>query len=206
MLLALGTNLPLYSTLWRHVEPFRYPRVPERLMPVACLALAGLVAFALARIRVPVLVALLLAVLAFDLDVSAYGRSAADPHNRAYEAVRDATPGRLLELPVFTPDVHLGSVYMAYDMQARRQRPGGYSTLARKSADVTARELRPLNCGEAPRNGALDSLGIRYVAVHRGLYLASGIDPDCRAAAEAALRRRGFRPLASDGAVTVFTR
>src|SRR5206468_7353398 len=73
MLLALGTNLPLYATLWRHIEPFRFPRVPERLMPIACLAVAALVAFAFERVRAPVLVAVALAVIAVDLDVDAYG-------------------------------------------------------------------------------------------------------------------------------------
>src|SRR6476660_9257871 len=43
IMLALGTHFPLYSTLWHHLAPLRYPRVPERLMPVACLAIAGLV-------------------------------------------------------------------------------------------------------------------------------------------------------------------
>ena len=51
MLLALGTHFPLYSTLWHHLPPLRYPRVPERQMPVACLALAALAAFAVARLR-----------------------------------------------------------------------------------------------------------------------------------------------------------
>ena len=206
MLLALGTTLPLYSTLWRHVEPFRFPRVPERLMPIACLALAALVAFALDRVRAPALIAIAVVAIALDLDVNAYGRSAADPHNRAYAALRAAPPGRLLELPVFTPDLHYGSVYMAYDMQVRRERPGGYSTLARKVADVAARELKPLSCGEDPKNDALDRLGVRYVAVHRGLYRAARLDPACEAAATRKLRRLGFRTLATDGPVGVYAR
>jgi hypothetical protein len=49
MLLALGTHFPLYSTLWHHFAPVRYPRVPERQMPIACLALAALAAFTVAR-------------------------------------------------------------------------------------------------------------------------------------------------------------
>src|ERR671928_29489 len=50
ILLALGTNLPLYSALWHALPPFRYPRVPERLLPVGLLCLAALVAFACASI------------------------------------------------------------------------------------------------------------------------------------------------------------
>ena len=38
-LLALGTNLPTYELLWRHVPGFGYPRVPGRLMPIAALAI-----------------------------------------------------------------------------------------------------------------------------------------------------------------------
>jgi hypothetical protein len=204
-LLALGTNLPLYSTLWRHVEPFRFPRVPERLMPIACLAIATLVAFALGRFRAPLLVALAVVVIAVDLDVRAYGRSAADTSNSAYAAIREGPPGRLLELPVFTPDLHYGSVYMAYDMQVRRERPGGYSTLAPLVADVTARRLAPLNCGEAPK-ADLAALGVRYVAVHEGVYRAARLQEACASAAAARLERLGFTKLAAAGPVTVFKR
>ncbi len=45
-LLALGANLSGYETLWRTVPGLDATRVPERLMPIACLALAALVAFA----------------------------------------------------------------------------------------------------------------------------------------------------------------
>ena len=43
--LALGANLPGYESLWRTVPGLDATRVPERLMPIACLALAALVAF-----------------------------------------------------------------------------------------------------------------------------------------------------------------
>ena len=46
MLLALGTNTPLYRPIRDVVPGLHYPRVPERLMPIACLAIAALVAFA----------------------------------------------------------------------------------------------------------------------------------------------------------------
>src|SRR5204862_4675869 len=49
VLLALGTHLPTYSWLWHALPAFRYPRVPERLLPIACLCIAALVAFAVAR-------------------------------------------------------------------------------------------------------------------------------------------------------------
>jgi hypothetical protein len=46
-------------------------------------------------------------------------------------------------------------------------------------------------------------LRIRYVAVHGAFY--DEFFPRCRARAEAALRRHGFRRLAVDGAVTVWS-
>ncbi len=206
VLLALGTNLPLYETLWHHVPPLRYPRVPERLMPVACLSIAGLAAFALARVRAAWIGALALVAIAADLHVGAYEATAADPYSRAYAALAAEPPGRVLELPVFTPDLHWGSVYLGYDLQARRERPGGYSTLAPPAADATARRLRPLNCGRAPAPGLLRALAVRFVAVHRGVYRAAGLPRGCPRVAEAALERLGFEPLAEDGTIAVFAR
>ena len=203
ILLALGTNLPLYSWLWHHLSPFRYPRVPERLLPIACLALAALAAIAFDRLRVPALLALL--VVAADLHVRAYGASAAGPGARAYEAIDG--PGRLLELPVLTPDVHLGSVYYLYDMRVRRERPGGYSTLAPSRADEVARWLEPLNRGDWRRDRAavLRRLGVRFVAVHEGIYEQTHrlATPDARRA-ESALVAHGWRLLGRDGAVVLY--
>jgi hypothetical protein len=49
--LALGANLPGYRTLWAH-SPLHSTRVPERLLPIASLCVAALVAFALERLCV----------------------------------------------------------------------------------------------------------------------------------------------------------
>ncbi|HSC51350.1 MAG TPA: hypothetical protein VLD16_13895, partial [Gaiellaceae bacterium] len=168
MLLALGTHFPLYSTLWHHLAPLRYPRVPERFMPVACLCLAALVAVAAARLRW-ILVAVLLVVVAADLRVSIYDAAAAYRGTGAYEGL--TAPGRLLELPVLNPDVHLGSIYFWYDQYARRERPGGYSTIAPQPAARLSLRLSALNCGDWRRDddALLRRLGIRYVAFHRGL-------------------------------------
>jgi hypothetical protein len=202
ILLAFGTNLPLYSFLWHHFPPLRYPRVPERQMPVACLALAALAAFAVARLRWALLVPLALVVLAADLHVRVYDAAAADSGNRAYEALRAQPPGRLLELPVFHPSVQLGSIYPYYDQAAQRERPGGYSTIAPQDAALVALRLEPLNCGDwRPGSEALlRRLGVRYVALHSGLYAGTG-----RAwFAWQALVEHGYGDLARDGAVTMF--
>jgi hypothetical protein len=200
VVIALGTHLPTYS-LARHVVPgLKVARVPERLLPIACLALAALVAFAFARAR-PWLVALALVLVAVDLHVRSYHAAGADEGNVAYAAVHDARPGRLLELPVFLPDVQLNSTYLYYDMSAQRERPAGYSTTVPRPAFRTARSLRPLTCGTWSRNVA--RLGIRYVAVHDGLY--ESYYPRCLARAQAALRGHGFRRLARDNQVQVWT-
>ena len=127
-LLALGANLPGYETLWRHVPGLDATRVPERFMPIACLALAALVAFAVdagrtrscriaTRLVLPLAVAGVAVLLAIDLRVPVFGAVAADTPSAAYAAIRGE--GRLLELPVFRPDVHYGSVYLAMRGRAR---------------------------------------------------------------------------------------
>lgn len=220
-LLALGTNLPLYRAVRFLVPPFRYTRVPERLMPIACLAIAALVAFALhellrldlSRLRLarrPALAvaAVAIALLAADLRVEIFGASAADGGNRAYAAIRSQPPGRVLELPVFLPDTHFGSVYLYYTTQARRERPTGYSTTAPVAADELARRLRPLNCGEWPEGtGALlRRLGVTVYAFHLGLFTENPAVPGRAWFAWRSLMRHGFRPLARDGAVVALTR
>ena len=200
IVLALGTTTPLYAPLWHVFPPLHYPRVPERVMPVACLALAALAAFAVARIRWAPLVAVVLVALAIDLRVPVFAAVDADEDNRAYAAMR--TEGRLFELPVFRPDTHYGSVYLAYAMQSPRERPQGYSTVGPTEADRLARRLRPLSCGRG-----MVSAAIAFVAVHRGLYEQSAyFGPDCTDRAEAALRRSGWRLLERDGAVAVYER
>lgn len=209
VLLALGTNFPLYSVVWHALPPFRYPRVPERLLPIACLCLAVLVAFAASyggsRVAVPLLLGVL---LVLDLHVRVFSALPADQGNHAYAGLHGQPAGRLLELPIFLPDRHLGSIYLYYDMQARRQRPEGYSTLAPKEADRTARRLRPLNCGDwsaHPRE--LDKLGVRYVAVHEGLFEGDvPLKPGCLQPAIRGLLQHGWRPLASGGDIEMFVR
>ena len=206
-LLALGANLPLYEPLWRALPPLRFARVPERLLPIACLAVAALVALAVdfvaqshkARITA-VVTAVALVVLAVDLHVAVFGAVSPDRTSSAYAAV--SGEGRLLELPVFRPDIHFGSVYLGYARQSPRERPQGYSTTAPTSADRLGRSLRGVSCG---RGSIPASLGVRFVALHRGLYSQSGFfAPACADAAEAALRRTGWRLLARDGAISTW--
>jgi hypothetical protein len=211
-LLALGANLPGYETLWRVAPGLGATRVPERLMPIACLAIAALAAFGVQRLTALIAIrrdalyglglACALVVLALDLRVPVFGAVAADRPSAAYAAMR--APGRLLELPVFRPDIHYGSVYLAYARQSPRERPQGYSTLAPPTADRLARDLRGLSCG---RGEVPPSLGVRYVAVHLGVYTQSGFfGASCPARSEVALRRGGWRLVARDGPITTYER
>jgi hypothetical protein len=180
MLLSLGANLPGYETLWRNLPRLESTRIPSRLMPIACLCLAALVAFAATHVTWPGTAALVAIVLVLDLHVGLFENAPADEGNRAYAALRAAPPGRVLEIPVYLPDRQEASVYLYSTMQVRREHPSGYSTLAPREAD---RELRRLQ--RAPCTG-LEALGVRYLALH-----AAG--PTC-----------GGRLLARDGAVSVY--
>jgi hypothetical protein len=210
IVLALGTNTPLYSPLWHAFPPLQFPRVPARLLPLTDLAFAGLVAFAAAHLArrfaalaAPVAAALLIAVAA-DLAVQPLESAAADPGNAAYRALANAPKGRLLELPLFEPGVHYGSVYDYYAFQAPRERLGGYSTIAPESAVDFYFRLNRLSCGvwlEGDRE-ELNALGVRYVAFHEGLY-RQGRVPGAWFAWRG-LQEAGYRPVAGTGAVTLF--
>jgi hypothetical protein len=146
-LLALGSNLPGYGLLWRNT-PLHSTRVPERLLPIACLCLGALAAVAIAcvsetqaRRRARLVAAVAAVVVAADLWVPLYDPLVADEDNPVYARVAEAPAGRLLELPVLTPDAYAGSVYLYYAMQAPRERPLGYATSAPPAAFRAAREL-----------------------------------------------------------------
>jgi len=208
-LLALGTHFPLYSRLWHGFVPFRYPRVPERLLPIACLCLAALVAYALSFVRSSVVAPLLVgALLAVDLHVPIFSPLPGDPDNAAYAVLESRPPGRLLELPVFLPNRHEGSVYLLYELQAQRERPAGYSTLAPVEADRTARRLRPLNCGDwTVHPQAVRRLGVRYVALHQELYAQDTLlGETCLPLADLGLRHHGFRVLGSGKSFVLYER
>lgn len=207
-LLALGANNPAYEVLWRVVPGLGTTRVPERLMPITCLALAALVALAADRWGVrpaagrpaalrPLVLGALAVTLALDLRVPVFGAVAGDTPNGAYAALEG--DGRLLELPVFRPAVHFGSVYLGYARQSPRERPQGYATLAEPAADRWARAHEGLSCGRGTLPPWVD-----WVVVHGGLYRQSDLGPDCRAAAEERLRADGWRVVGRDGPIAAW--
>jgi hypothetical protein len=161
-LLALGANLPGYHLAWEHLPGLHSTRVPGRLLPIACLAIAALAALAVGQLRwrVAPLVAAIVVAVDLTFDVTAVRPTTADEGNRAYAATRDLSGGRLLELPVRPPDQQEASAYLYYTMQAPRERPAGYSTVAPKDAVRLLGELAP-----CPRAQQLDALEVRLVAV-----------------------------------------
>lgn len=203
-LLALGTNTPFYGWLWDVLPPFRFPRVPERLLPIACLCVAALVAYALARVRPAAawVTLLALALVFLDLHARVYGKSA--PGERP--TVR--APGRVLELPVFDPGIHYGSVYLWFNTAAPRERPGGYSTTAPKSAKAVARRLERLNCGDWSGDMAayVRRLGVTTIDLHEGLFLRNSAVPERTFFAWRGLARHGWSAVGPTGVVSTLER
>ena len=182
VLLALGTNLPLYETLRDVFPPLRYPRVPGRFLPLANLALAALAAVAVAAVvarfegrRRAAVAAVLLGLVAADLLVFPLRSSEADPGNAAYARLADQGPGRVLELPIFQRGKgQFGSVYQYYTQQAPRERPTGYALAPEEAFEFTERFNR-LDCGAwlPGDREELEQLGIRFIVLHDGLYRQS---------------------------------
>ena len=211
ILLALGTNTPLYSPLWHALPPLQFPRVPARLLPLTDLGLAALAAVAasylIRRFRglaVPVAAALFVAVAA-DLAVQPLEPASADPGNAAYRALAETPNSPVLELPLVEPGVHYGSVYDYYATQAPRERLSGYSTLAPERVVAFFFRLNRLSCGvwHPGDREELEALGVRQIVFHRGLY-RQGRVPGAWFAWRA-LQQAGYRPVARGEAVSLFS-
>jgi hypothetical protein len=211
-LLALGTHLPFYSWLWHAFPPFRYPRVPGRLLPLADLALAGLAAVAVARAvslagrRAAAAATALAALVAADLLVFPLEASVARIDNRTYVALRNEGPGRLLELPLVEPGIHFASVYDLYATRAPRERLSGYSTLLPPEALSFYFTYNRISCGVwlPGDEQALRTRDVEYAAFHEGVYRAAKI-PGVWFAWRSLLAH-GFAPRAKDGAITLLGR
>ena len=147
-------------------------------MPIAISPVAALAAVAAARLlaasgrRAGLATAALLALVAADLLVFPLGASSADEGNDAYAALRAEPPGRVLELPLFEPGIHYGSVYDYYQLQAPRERPGGYSTLVPRPAYDFYFLRNRLSCGVwlPGDEETLAEIDVRSVAFHAGMY------------------------------------
>jgi hypothetical protein len=99
-------------------------------------------------------------------------------------------------------------VYLWYDTVAQRQRPGGYSTTAPTGAKVTAQRLERLNCGDWSGKTAtvVDGLGVRSIALHRGLYVHNPAVPSTAWFAWRGLLTHGWTVRQTAGPVWLFER
>jgi hypothetical protein len=142
--------------------------------------------------------------VAADLTVMPFAPTPADRSNEAYAAARRSSQDRILEVPSFEPGRQEGSVYDLYTLQARRERPTGYSTLAPEAAFDFYYRFGRLSCGiwlDGDR-GRLDALAVEQLLFHRGLF-RSGVPGGWfawRGALEAS-----YRPEIRDGAVTLLS-
>jgi hypothetical protein len=145
----------------------------------------------------------LLVLVALDLGAQPVSATAADPDNAAYAALE---PGRILDLPLFDPGIHYGSVYDYYELQAPRERPQGYNTLAPRRAYSFAFTYNRIGCGiwEPGDLATLERLGVTNLLLHQGVYEQAGD----RSAwfAWRGLVETGWAPAARGGTVTLFTR
>ena len=149
-----------------HVPGLDATRVPERFMPIACLAIAALVAFAVdvgpddhscrvatgSSCRSPSRVSPCCWRSTSACRCSAPSRPTTP--SAAYAAIRG--DGRLLELPVFRPDVHYGSVYLALCAAEPARAAAGLlddrtETRRRTGARAASALLRPRNRARRPR-------------------------------------------------------
>ena len=92
-------------------------------------------------------------------------------------------------------------------MQAPRERPGWYSTVAPRAAYDLLKTLLPVNCGRFDRAqlATLRRLGVRYVVVHRALFRYRRLPKRGPACTPPPARRlRSFPHLAAGGDVTIF--
>jgi hypothetical protein len=162
ILFALGSHTPGYETLWRHLPGLQHTRVPERIMPVACLALAAFVAIAVSRMRWPGTAAIVALLLLVDLPLNLFQETDSDQDNRVYAAVRAEPTGRMLELPVYRSGNQDASTYLYYLMQAPREHPSGYTTTAPIPADTLLLTIKKNPCPY------LEPLGITTIIAHYG--------------------------------------
>jgi hypothetical protein len=211
LVFALGTNTPIYDPIWSHFPPLHFTRVSARLVPIADLAIATLLAFAAAYLltrvaarRRVLAVGVATLLVAGDLIVMPFGATATDPANAAYRALPENERSRILELPLYEPGIHFGSIYHYYAMETPHERPGGYSTLAPSSTFAFFWQYNRLNCGIVQEGdlAELRRLGIRNLLYHRGAY-AQSRRPGAWFLWNA-LQEAGLRSTARGGAVWLF--
>ena len=185
LVLAVGPNLgpfPLYHLFYRFVPMFNFPRVSRRILAVASVGLAMLVALGVAALRrrsgrwAGLLTAAALALLVVDyLPAHPPGLTTLPASHPVYDRLaRERAPGEtILELPIWPGDSSWSSDYLWYVTRYRNLVLNGYSPAApRAYYDRIFKPLYPLDFGEMrrPQYDLLKSLGIRFVVFHEEVY------------------------------------
>ena len=220
VVLALGTTTPIYEAVRFVIWPLRNLRVPERLMPIACLAIAALVAYAVDELRQ--------GQAATPCSAPGDRRSRARRRPPARRPPRDDVRGRRrptrgttrtrrwrrparprprgARLPAGHPLRrrlsllrHAGPAGTAAGLLDARAGGGG-----RAREGARGDQLRRLDTAGRARCSA--RLGVTSVVFHEGLFRDNPAAPDTAAFAWEALARHGFRPQAEDGPVTLLAR
>ena len=182
LLLALGTNLPTYELLWRYVPGFGYPRVPGRLVPIAYLALAALAAVAARRAlrrAGPTLAAPRPSPprCSSSPAICSCCRCARRPPTRATRPTRRSrgrAPGGSSSCPCSSPASTTEASTTTTRVQAPRERPSGYSSLAPRRLQLLLGP-EPAQLRRAlPGDGAGSSARRAHLLFHAGAYEQSG--------------------------------
>jgi hypothetical protein len=185
LLLAVGPNLdvfPLYHALFRVVPMFNFPRVSGRILAVAVVGIAVLVAFGLAALRqragrrAGVLTAGVLALLVADyLPARPPGLTTLPLTQPVYDrlALERRFGETILELPIWPGDSAWTSNYLWYVTRYRNLLLNGYSPATpRDYVENVFAPLYPLDFGEMrrPQYDLLRRLGIRFIVFHEEVY------------------------------------
>ena len=145
-LLALGRTSPATAPLAEYTSACA-PRVPERMLPIACLCLAALrrrsrsLVFQKHKFGRGSSLRVAAVLVAADLRVPLYDPLNADEGKPVTARLRPRRPDACSSCRLLPPERHAGSVYLYDAMQAPRERPLGYSTAARPVAFRAARQL-----------------------------------------------------------------
>ena len=147
--------------------------------------------------------AILLEGCAAPLTLSPYRPGGSPVERSAYRWLREQPPGAMLELPIAPPDQrHFALDYHAATLlHAHPIVNGGYSGYRSPLQEFLSGPPTPLADATyvGPMLGALRSLGVRYVLLHRNLYdnerAAAQMEDAIHAASEHVDQRREFGPV-----------
>ncbi len=216
ILLAFGGSLPGYELLWRVTPGLGSTRVPERLMPIACLALAA------SRRVWPSMprwrgsrrgatrpspwwaVGLTSAALGWWSPSTCACRCSARwrPTPRAPRMPRSTRPAGCSSCPSSGPTSTTAPSISATHGRARAS--GRRGTRRSRSRPPTAGHGRTAASRAAT---APSPAWVAWVVVHRGVYAQTGFFAgDCPARAESMLARTGWQRVRRDGVLTTWRR